>query len=313
MSDAPHPGTDGVRALAVEAARRYYLEDLSKSEIGQLLGISRFKVARLLQQARAEGWVRIEIAAADSGDEELADRVRTTYGLERVVVTDSDGDLTAQVGRGAARLLGELLTTRDVLGLPWARTVSAVVDALTDLPPVPVVQLSGSLVIPGESSPVDLVRGAARLAGGEAHVYYAPLILSDAAGAEVIRAHPDVVEAHRHIADVTIALVSIGAWAPGQSTIHDAVDEATRARLSADGVVGEVVGVCFDAEGALVEPGLTDRLVAVTAEELRGVDRVVALASRAQRAEATAACLRTGLVDVLVVDRSLARRLLDPA
>lgn len=148
--------------------------------------------------------------------------------------------------------------------------------------------------------------------GGEAHVYYAPLILSDAAGAAVIRAHPDVVEAHRRIADVTIALVSIGAWAPGQSTIHDAVDESTRERLSADGVVGEVVGVCFDAEGALVEPGLTDRLVAVTAAELRGIDRVVALASRAQRAGATAACLRSGLVDVLVVDRSLARRLLDP-
>jgi hypothetical protein len=42
-------------------ARRYYLQEQSKVDIAALLGISRFKVARLLDEARSTGLVRIEI------------------------------------------------------------------------------------------------------------------------------------------------------------------------------------------------------------------------------------------------------------
>ena len=44
----------------VLACRRYYLDGASKSEIAAELGISRFKVARLLERARREGIVRID-------------------------------------------------------------------------------------------------------------------------------------------------------------------------------------------------------------------------------------------------------------
>ena len=47
--------------LAARVARQFYLEGVSKVDIADRLGISRFRVARLLESARDAGMVRIEI------------------------------------------------------------------------------------------------------------------------------------------------------------------------------------------------------------------------------------------------------------
>ena len=47
--------------LTASVARRYYLDGRSKIEIAEEFSLSRFKVARLLDDARSSGLVRIEI------------------------------------------------------------------------------------------------------------------------------------------------------------------------------------------------------------------------------------------------------------
>src|SRR5262245_50551119 len=57
--------------LAARVARQFYLDGVSKVDIADQLGISRFRVARLLDAAREAGMVRIEIGlpggSLDSG------------------------------------------------------------------------------------------------------------------------------------------------------------------------------------------------------------------------------------------------------
>ncbi|BDZ58362.1 hypothetical protein [Barrientosiimonas endolithica] len=74
--------------LITTVARRYYLDDESKVQIASDLGISRFKVARLLDEARATGVVRIEIAPEAGSDEARGDRLASALGLTRAVVVD---------------------------------------------------------------------------------------------------------------------------------------------------------------------------------------------------------------------------------
>lgn len=52
---------DQNRALLAAVARAHYIDDLSRVEIAETFGISRFKVARLLARAREEGIVTIKI------------------------------------------------------------------------------------------------------------------------------------------------------------------------------------------------------------------------------------------------------------
>ncbi len=302
-------------ALASEVTRRYYLDDQSKTAIAAAMAISRFKVARLLDSARASGMVRIEVVDASGVDGDLSARLRTAFSLRRCIVVtceDTSSSVRERVGSAGAQVISDLVGADDVLGLPWARTVAELLRFLTTLPHVPVVQLCGSLVIPGQGSPVDIVRRAADLSGADAWVYYSPLILDNAESAGSMRRQPAVRAAMERVPSVTVAVVSIGAWCSGQSTIHDAVPEEVRADVARQGVVGEALGVFFDGDGTAVHPEVSERMVTITAEQLHGIPQVVALATGAVKVEAVRGFLRGGYANSLVIDRSLALALVAP-
>jgi len=85
--------------LAATAARRYYFDGASKSDIAGELGLSRFKVARLLDQALASGLVRIELHSPGTIDLDLSIALKTAYGLRHCVVIDSPEDDEALLDR----------------------------------------------------------------------------------------------------------------------------------------------------------------------------------------------------------------------
>ena len=87
-NEKPNEKTAGPAALVLTAtvARRYYLEGASKSDIAAELGLSRFKVARMLERARATGLVRIELDARGEINLDLSVRLRAAYGLRHCVV-----------------------------------------------------------------------------------------------------------------------------------------------------------------------------------------------------------------------------------
>lgn len=212
--------------LTVSVARRYYLDGKSKVEIAEEFDLSRFKVARLLDSARTSGLVRIEIEYPSGIDVELSGRLRETYGLQHAVVVDGYEEeplaLRRRVGAAAAELLREITTPGDVLGLAWARSVSAMTAALTKLPPIPVVQLTGALQLTeavsrpnSVDSSIDIVRDTARISGGPAYLFYAPFILRDAETARAMRRQPEVARAFDQVSSVTKAVVGVGLFEPG--------------------------------------------------------------------------------------------------
>ena len=312
-SAAPGPAS---LVLSATVARRYYLDGRSKVQIGDELGLSRFKVARLLDLARETGLVRIEIGHPGAVDVDLSARLRERFSLERavVVVTRDDTPATsrAQVGQVAAELLAEVVVPEDVLGVAWARSVGAMAKFLPRLPTVPVVQLTGAVALPGGGdTSFDIVRDVARAAGGPAYVFYAPIVLPDGATATALRSQSDIARAFEHAATITKAIVGIGQCEPGESTLYDAVSEADHDELRRLGVVGEVCGVFVDAAGQPVETALAARVITIGAERLLAVPDVLAIVYGMGKLPATRAALRGGLVSSLVTQQSLARALLE--
>jgi DNA-binding transcriptional regulator LsrR (DeoR family) len=301
--------------LTASVARRYYLDGRSKVEIADELGLSRFQVARLLDAARTSGLVRIEIAAPGAVDVELSTRLQDAFGLQHAVVVDTPDDddlsLRQHIGEAAADLLTEIITTDDVLGLAWARSVSAMTAALTRLATVPVIQLTGALARPDtEENSVDLVRQAARAAGGPAYFFHAPLIVPDAATARAMRKQPEIARAFAHFGSVTKAVVGIGLWAPGLSTIYDATADRDRQRLSQLGACADISGVIVDAKGQPVHGGVTERMIGISATEMRAIPEVIAIAYGVPKACAVRTAIRSGLVSGLVTHSTLAASLL---
>lgn len=309
---APGPAT---LVTAAVVARRYYLEDRSKVEIAEELGLSRFKVARLLALARESGLVKVEIGHPGLVDLDLSARLQDRFGLRRALVVggeDEPGQVLSQVGQVAADLLAEVLGPEDVLGVAWARTVGAMAQCLPRLPGVSVVQLTGAISLPGSGdSSFDIVRDVARAAGGPAYVYYAPIVLPDATTATALRRQTDVARAFGQLPRVTTAVVGLGVCAPGLSTLYDAATPRDHAELRRLGVVAEVCGVFLSAAGEAVRPRLVSRVIAVSDEQLRAVPDVLAVAHGTGKLPAARAALASGLLSGLVTSAGLARALLD--
>src|SRR5580692_4326943 len=300
--------------LAARVARQFYLEGISKVDIADRLGISRFRVARLLDSARESGLVRIEIGlpggALDAG---LSAELCSAFGLRHAFVfnfPEDESPLRLRIGEEAGQVLMDLITPGDVLGLTWSRTLSGLTAALTQLPPCPIVQLTGAVPPPDGRDLLELVRGVARVGGGTAHVFYAPMLVDDAATATAIRRQGDIAEAFALIPSVTIAVVSIGAWGPGLSTIYDAVTPAERTALAAAGVHAELGGVFIGADGRPLATPLDGRMIVAPVPLFTRIPFVLGVAYDAAKCPAVLAAIGGGLVHGLVTHTSLARGLL---
>ena len=304
--------------LTASIARRYYLDGRSKVEIAEEFALSRFKVARLLDDARASGLVRIEIGHPGTVDVDLSSRLMDALGLTHCVVTDTPDDhpatLREHLGTAAADLLSEIVGPDDVLGLSWARAGSAMAGAMRCRPAGPGVQLTGALSRPGVAeSSIELVRDVARVGGGPAYFFYAPMAVPDAATARALRGQPEVARAFSLIGSVTKAVAGVGAWEPEQSTVYDATGDADHADVRARGVVAEVSGILLTADGTTVTAPLTERMIAVTAEQLRAIPEVIAIVYGTPKTRAVLAAVRGGFVDSLVTHSTLARSLIEAA
>ncbi len=302
-------------ALLAWVARRHYLHGRSKVQIAEELAISRFRVARLLEMAMSQGLVKIEIIEPGYLDVEATVRLKETFGLQHaLVIRSSVADGTEQrtaLGGAAARLLTEIVTPDDVLGLSWSRAISSMAGQVTGLASVPVVQLTGSLTGVGfDDSTVELVRVLSRMSGGPAYPYYAPMVLPDAETVRALRRQPEVARAFDRFASVTKAVVSIGRWRAGESMLFDAVGPTEREQARDAGVLAEVSSVLLTEHGEIVDAPVSKRLVAIGGEQLKALPEVIGLAYGDGKAPAVRAALEGGLVTSLVTHSSLAHALL---
>jgi DNA-binding transcriptional regulator LsrR (DeoR family) len=262
--------------------------------------------------------VRIEIGLpGGSLDAGLSAQLCSAFGLRHAFVfnfpDDNEQALRQRLGEATGQALMDLITPGDVLGMSWSRTLSGLAASLTQFPPCPIVQLTGAVPPPDGRDLLDLVRGVARVGGGPAHVFYAPMILDDEQTAEAIRRQGDIAGAFAQVPSVTIAVVAIGAWAPGLSTICDAVTPAERDALAALGVRAELAGVFIGEDGRPVATPLDSRMIVTPGPALERIPLVLAVAYGVSKSAAVHASIRGGLVHGLVTHASLARALLSLA
>lgn len=260
-------------AVKAHVARLYFLRKLTKQQIAERLGISRFKVARLLDQARAEGIVQFEIREPVAVLDELAAELERRFGLELAVVVRDE------VARAGAALLPRLVRDDDVVGVAWGATLQQLVGELEPQPArgTPVVQICGAIagLEPG-AGPTEVALRLTEKLGGILYALPAPALTSRE-GHDALLANEAVRPTVEMFERVTLALVGIGVAEGG----------------------GHILVHVFGEDGTVREADLP--AIALSADQLRRA-RAVALAGGAGKERAILGALRTGLLNVLVTD-----------
>jgi DNA-binding transcriptional regulator LsrR (DeoR family) len=312
---AEHKPTSAARAsLMLQAAELYFLEDFSRAAIGEALGISRFRVARLLKEARETGLVNITLMRPDGLDPERAKRLQTDCGLDRAIVVpwSPESDLLQVLTEAAASYFVEHVEQSDILGLPSGRTAGRVARLITALPNCTIVQIAGVAAAASLwESPTETMRRVTQLTTGPSYPIFAPIVLSSLQAAETLRREPGIQDAYSFFPKLTKAMVAMAPWRPGESMIHDSVSTEDQKFVSSFNPAVEVLANILDADGNQIVREFTDRSLAISLDLLRKVPDVIAVAGGESRHEAVLAAVRAKFINTLVTDSRTAQFIID--
>lgn len=305
----------GVSLEAAIVARRFYIEGQQKNEVANDLGISRFKVARLLDEALASGIVKIQVAMPTDIDLPLGEKLAKKFGISKsIVVAASEVAPDATVpllGAAGANYLSSTVKSQDVVGISWGRTLDAVIDEISDIASADVVQLVGGLQNDDiEVGGVELARRLSGKSGGKVFPLHAPMLVGSEELAEQLKKDPGLKPTIDNFKKVTIAVVGVGAWDSQKSALYSSLNSKEVSEIASEKPIGDLCASVFNEQGGLITTSALKRTIAISPEELRNVGEVIAIAGGPEKVSAIAAALKTGIIDTLVTDSVTAEKLL---
>jgi DNA-binding transcriptional regulator LsrR (DeoR family) len=294
------------------AASLYYEQELSQQEVAERLDVSRSTVSRLLQLARTQGIVRIEVRPP-SPAAELAIDVAEALGLRRAAVVPAlaSGDgLQALVAPTLAELEALALGPGDVLAISWGRTIWEVAQAhhfpdLRGVRLVPAIGGMDELDVRFQSN--EIVRRVAGVSGAEVSFLHVPAFPSPELRSSLL-SDPDITARLELWDGLDAALVGIGM---PPSELGAAPVHVTAERDALTAAVGDVASRHFDLAGDPVEMPQEARLLGVSRAQLRAAGTVIGVAAGAPKVRAVVGAARGKLIDVLVTDARTASAVLE--
>ncbi|MFI7480948.1 sugar-binding transcriptional regulator [Kocuria sp. M1R5S2] len=307
-------------AMLARAARMYYLENRSQSDIALALGVSRSNISRILTAAREAGIVEIRIHEPVARGHHLEEALQEKFRIGKCLVAVGGPHRSAldAVGSVGAAWLRDHIDDARRIALSWGRTVQSVVTHLEEGPPHPDLEVfplvGGFSTVDASQNPNAVARGLASKLGAHYRPLLAPAVVRSVKTRDTLLTEPAIGEVLKDAGKADIAIIGIGSIHHGSTAAiveSMAFTEEEAERFENSPIVGDACTRFFDAEGRLVSSPADERVISIDLETLKAIRTVVAVAEGAQKARAVSGALRGGLVDVLVVDRELAEALLE--
>lgn len=296
----------------------YYGMHLTQEQIGRHLGISRFKVGRLLDRAVREEIVRIEIVHPVARLIDLEEALVARFGLRAAVVAElltGSGIAADSIARGTvAEAAAEYLATvqpTGAIGVSWGRTMLELASCLEPAwtTATEIVQLNGATsrsATPTRAG--EIVDRFATTTNAAVRLMPAPAIVGSAALRLALEADPSVGETLEAARRAPVAVFSLGIPTPESVLVESGfLGEVDRRRLREAGAVGDILGRFLAADGTIALADLDERTVGLPLADLAAKPLAVGLAAGPERGPVALAGIRARCVNALVTDEDTAR------
>ena len=300
---------DQTYALATKAAWYYYMEDNTQAQIAEVMGISRAKVIRLLEEARAQGIVQFSFRKNDSQRVSAEQLLIDRFGLKDAFVVPTPLDSSAinqSIAQSAAHYVSDHLREDGYLNIGYGDTVS---------------RMLGFLAKNREES-----LNVVSLTGGVS--YYLPTVGTTAYSMRLFLTPSPLVVSSRQVRDALLdekslqdvstmteyadmSVVGIGAAVEGATVLRNGIlNEGELAVLKMQGAVGDILNHFVDKDGNLIQTEIEDRVISTDLDKLRQLKNVVGVAGGKDKVTAIKAVLNGGYLNVLITDSDTATELL---
>ncbi|WP_223069845.1 sugar-binding transcriptional regulator [Paenibacillus caui] len=244
---------------------------------------------------------------------EMEKKIRSAYGLRKVIVVPGDCESSAtakrELGRAGAKALLGVIGENDVVAVTGGSTLAEMGQQLTP----PSAPIRGSWFVPargglGESLEIQantIASGMAKRVGAEYRLLHVPDLLGKEAYESLVHDH-NIQEIVSLIRRARIVVHGIG----------DAMEMARRRKLEPkmveelqrEGAIAESFGYYFDETGAVVHKMLT---LGLRLEDIKSTETVIGVAGGRSKAKAIHAVLKFGHEDILVTDEAAAEEIVE--
>jgi DNA-binding transcriptional regulator LsrR (DeoR family) len=302
--------------LMMRAAWLYFIEELTQEEIGNLLGLSRLKVLRLISRAREENKVHIEISHPIVRCLEMEKRLKKIFNLKDVVVVPkpyNPEDLKLFLGKGAAALLDRIIRDGQSLAVGWGTTLFHTVRFIKGktLPHLKIISISGGVSRQGKENIYEIARTLATKLEAQCYYISAPTFVDSIKSKNVVVSQKNISDTLEIARDTDFVLVGIGAVGPQASLVKTGfLKEQDIKHLQELGAEGEIIGHFVDKNGEIVDQSYSDRVIGLSLSDLKKAKCPMGIAGGSKKIKAIKAVLKNCLIKMLVTDEETAENLI---
>ena len=303
--------------LIIRICEMYYLENKSQQEIASTVGFSRPQISRLLNQARETGVVHINIKNPYAEEFRCEDCIRARFGTPQVIVVNTDGmDRTGAfrvLGNAVTQLLNAVILDKSIIGVLGGETIAGVINNVHYFrrENLNVVPLAGGIGPEGSARQSNQV---AKVLGEILRCKYwqlhTPACVATATTCDALLKEPEIQGVLSMARRSTVALMSVGCISPDVTTCYfsnlSKDDMQELIRLGAVSVFGQTF---FDKHGKYVPTSINSRMIGITAEDIKQIPHIVAVAVGREKTDAITAALKSGYIETLITDLDTALRL----
>lgn len=306
-----------------ELSNMYYELNMTQSDIANKFSTSRFKISKLLQEARDKNVVEITINNPHTRVNELENLLKTNFNLKHVIVLDNKSlpleETLSSLAKLGAEYLDSIITENSIVGVLWGKTISNVVKRLKPKKklPITVVQVMGAAA---KDDPLidapELIRKFANSYGGKYKYLYAPLYIDNDYARKALLQEPVINDTLFFANKADIILTGIGTVdAVFASTLWSKYVLANEhsSSLVESKAVGCVFARLYDSSGNEAVIDVNSKIVGIDLNTIHATNYVIGVAAGKFKAEAILGALRGKYINVLITDDDTALKVLSLA
>lgn len=288
----------------------YYVENYTQQNISELMGISRAKVIRLLDEARSSGIIQFMFRKDDARRMNIEQRLMQRFGLKDSFVIpapQTNDELNETVAQAAAMYIHDHLRDGAFINIGYGDTVGHLLAnlATVGLKNATVVSLTG-----GANYYLPWLQNG--ISGLNLNLISAPLVVSKRELRDELMSENSIEAVYKMMEYADMSVVGIGGMDKNATVVHNGIlTENEQTLFALQGAVGDVLNHFIDKDGNLIATDIEDRLISTSLEKLQSFDNVIGVSSGLQKIPAIYAALKHNYLNVLITDETTAEALLD--
>lgn len=317
--------------MPIQPEQRYYLKlkalyylyekGYTQTEIAKMLNISRVTLGKLLDEAKAEGMIKIEIIDVRGSMRvlQIEEQLKQMFQLQDIKLVDCqnlDKDTALRrIASEAAAYFDQQLQSHMKIGLTWGRTLNSVIEQLPDNQSVQnltVYTLLGGSSSSSDFQPTFLAQQIIRKYGGSANMLNAPFMCQSAELCQAFKQEPQIASILHDSRHLDMTIVGIGEEPVyGAPRLSDyPFDTSMINELVDAGAVGDICGNFFDIQGQMCQTSLSNRIISIDLQDLHQHKKVVGVGGGPSKVKSVLGALNGRYLDVLITDVRTAEEVL---